>query len=133
MGRKLFRQFMAVSTGVLLTVTMFFGLSGWRRAEDARWCRDAAAGSTSALVEQIRSACAIQRERQRTLFGAVWRPNGPATAQCGFELARLQLMSDRDRDGFRAILERYGIDNRDFDLSYRDHQDRFVKVCLARG
>ena len=133
MGKKLFRQFAAVSIGVLLTVTMFLGLSAWRRGEDAKWCRAAAAGSTSELVGQIRSACTIQRERQRALFGAVWRPNGRATAQCGFELARLQLISDRDRDGFRAILERYGIDHREFDLSFREHQDRFVQVCLSRG
>ena len=141
MGRRLFRQFVAVSIGVLLTVTLFFGVGVWRRSEDARWCRDAAVGgvvagerpSPSGLVEQIRSACTVQRQRQRALFGAVWRPDGRDAAQCGFELARLQLISYHGGEGVGAILARYGIDEHDFDPSDREHQDRFVKVCLSRG
>jgi hypothetical protein len=138
MARKVLHQSVAVLTGLALMVAMFFGLGLWRRSQDSRWCQQAIAGGavagstavTSDLLTQVRSACRLQRERQRVMFGAVWRPDGPETAQCGFELARLQLTSYQDAEGYRALLQAYGLGDA-FELSSREDQDRFVNSCLA--
>ncbi len=139
MTRKLVRQLVAMSAGFMLAASIFFGVGWWRRSGDAEWCRQAAAGgmvagddaSTSEVFEQVRSACRLQRERQRVMFGAVWRRGGQEAAKCGFELARLQLISDHDLKAAGAILQRYGIDDADFETGNREGQDRFVRACLA--
>ena len=139
MARKLVRQIVAITAGFMITAGIFFGIGWWRRSEDVNWCRHAAAGgmvigdeaSTSEVFEQVRSACRLQRERQRVIFGAVWRPGGQETAQCGFELARLQLISGHDRKAVGATLHAYGIEAADFEAGSREDQDRFVRACLA--
>ena len=141
MARKLMRQIVTMATALILTLAMFFSLGLWRRSGDAKWCQQAAAGGVVAdspplasdVLEQIRSACTVQRQRQRSMFGAVWRTGGQEAAQCGFELARLQLSSYDDPDGYRAFLARYGVDDPDFEISNREDQDRFVKACLSNG
>ena len=140
MIRKLLRHTVTIVTGLSLAATMFLGLGWWRRSEDAKWCRQAAASgmagdhtSDSGLLDEVRSACAVQRERQRRIFGAVWRSGGSETARCGFELARMQLTSYQDPNAYRAILEGYVIDDVDFDASNREDQDRFVNACLSAG
>lgn len=141
MARKLLRQTVAITTGLLLMAAMFFGLGLWRRSGDAKWCRDAAVGlvDTGAsplsgdLVEQVRSICTVQRQRQRTMFGAVWRNGGQESAECGFEVARLQVISDRDPEARSAILESFGFAGSDFDSGSREDQNRFVQACLANG
>ena len=133
------RQIVAMTAGFMITAGIFFGLGWWQRSEDANWCRQAAAdgmvtgdeASTSGVFEQVRSACRLQRERQRVMFGAVWRQGGQEAAQCGFELARLQLMSNHDSKAVGAILHTYGIEDADFDTGSREDQDRFVRACLA--
>jgi hypothetical protein len=141
MARKLLHQAVAIVTGIVLMVGMFFGLGLWRRSQDSRWCEHATAGgvvgggepATSQLLSQLRSACTLHRERQRVIFGAVWRRGGPDTARCGFELARLQLISGRRTAAYGALLERYGFGGSAFEVSNRDDQDRFVKACLAQS
>lgn len=140
MIRKLVHQAVAIAAGLILTGAMFWGLGLWRRGQDARWCRHASPGGVVAegesmgsdLLAQMQSACAVQRERQRIMFGAIWRRDGQETARCGFELARLQLVSDRDGPAFRAVLEHYGLANGAFEVSDRADQDRFVKACLSK-
>ena len=139
MARKLLRQALAVATGLALTATMFLGVGMWRRSQDATWCRQATASGVvsgekrmpSAVLEEIRSACAVQRERQRRLFGSLWRQGGQQAAQCGFELARLQLVSYADPEAVGPVLQRYGITEPGFDFSDRVGQDRFVMACLS--
>lgn len=138
MARKLLRHTVTIVTPVLLTGMLFFGLGLWRRSGDTKWCRQASSaavaggqGLTPVLLEDARTACIVQRERQRVIFGAVWRKGGQETARCGFELARLQLFSDRDPGLGDAILQRYGIDGSGFERSSREDQDRFVKACLS--
>ena len=141
MARKLLRQTVAIATGLLLMAAMFFGLGLWRRSGDVKWCRDAAVGLVDTgpsplpgdLVDQVRSVCTVQRQRQRTMFGAVWRTGGQRSADCGFEVARLQVVSDRDPDARSAILEKFGFADSDFDSGSRTDQDRFVQACLANG
>ena len=141
MARKLLRQTVPIATALILTATMFVGVGWWRRSADAKWCRQAAAGGMvtgdqpldSDLLDQVRSACTVQRERQRVVFGAVWRTGGRETARCGFELARMQLVSYQDSNAYHAVLQRYGVDDVDFDPSNREDQDRFVQACLATG
>lgn len=133
MARKLFHQAVAIATGLVMMAGMFFGLGLWRRSQDSRWCQHATASGvmgggepvTSQLVAQMRSACSLHRERQRVMFGAVWRRGGPDTARCGFELARLQLISGH--------LQQYGFGGSAFEASNRNDQDRFVKACLAQN
>ncbi len=86
---------------------------------------------TEEVFEQVRSACTLQRERQRVMFGAVGRRGGQETAECGFELARLQLISDQGWNA-GAILQSYEIDHAEFDTGNREDQDRFVRACLRR-
>lgn len=141
MARRLWRQTVTIATGLILTAGMFFGLGLWRRSEDTKWCQQAAAGGvvaddqplTSDLLDQMRSACTVQRQRQRSMFGAIWRTGGREAAQCGFELARIQLISYQVPNGYRGVLERYGVDDPNFDISNREDQDRFVKACLSSG
>jgi hypothetical protein len=139
MARKLLRQTVTtIVTPLALTAALFFGIGLWRQSQDANWCRHATSSGvvagdqpvTSDLLEQVRSACTVHRERQRVMFGAVWRRGGQETAQCGFELARLQLTSYEDPNGHGAILKRYGIDDAAFDASNREDQDRFINACL---
>lgn len=139
MARKLLRPTVSIATGMILTAALFFGVGLWRGSQDAKWCRQAAAGGVAAgdqplppdLVEQIRSACSLQRQRQRVMFGAVWRTGGRESAQCGYELARMQLISYQIPDGHRAVLERYGVHDADFEISSREDQDRFLNACLT--
>lgn len=141
MARKLFRQVVTIGTAVLLAAGLFFGLGLWRQSGDARWCRQAATSGVVAeerpirpdVLDQVRSTCIVQRQRQRSHFGAIWRTGGREAALCGFELARLQLVSYADPEGHRAVLVRYGIDASDFEVSSREDQDRFINTCLASG
>ena len=142
MARKLLRHTVTIAGSLILTATLCFGIALWRRSEDVKWCRNATTTSalpadaqpvTPDLLEQQRSACAVQRERQRVVFGAIWRKGGQKTAECGFQLARLQLMSDQDANASGAILKKYGIDKSDFDASSRDDQNRFIQACLLKG
>ncbi len=141
MARKLWRQTATIATALMLTPAMFFALALWRRSDDAKWCQHAAAGGVVAdirplspdLLEQVRSACIVQRQRQRVMLGSVWRTGGREAAQCGFELARLQLLSYEDPGGYRAVLARFGVDDPEFDISTRQGQDRFVAACRTNG
>lgn len=141
MARKLLRQIATIGTPLLLAASLFFGLGLWRGSEDAKWCRQAAAGGVAAgekrltpdVLDQMRSACVVQRQRQRSLFGAIWRTGGREAALCGFELARMQLISYHHPEGHRAVLERYGVDDSEFEVSSREDQDRFVNACLSSG
>jgi hypothetical protein len=67
------------------------------------------------------------------MFGALWRRGGPDTARCGFELARLQLISGQHTEAYRALLQHYGLADGAFEVSNRDDQDRFVKACIAKS
>ena len=140
--RNLLRRTVTLGTTLILVATLWLGISTWRRAEDAKWCRKATTSSalpgdaqpaTPDLLEHQRSACAVQRQRQRVMLGAVWRKGGQETAKCGFELARVQLLSDHDLNSRNLILKRYGIDDSDFEASSRNDQERFVEACLANG
>ena len=140
MARRLLRHVLTIGTPVVLTAGMFFGLGLWRHSQDVDWCSRATAGGVVSegaattsfdLLQDVRSACTLQRERQRVMLGAVWRTGGQKAAQCGFELARLQLVSDRDQTTKDAVLQRYGISDPQFEASDRASQDRFVQACLA--
>jgi hypothetical protein len=130
MIRRLLRPVLPVVVSVALTGGAFFALGAWRRADDTRWCKDATADATvsAEILKEQRAACATQRRRQRTMFGAVWRTGGQATAACGVELARLQLLDVGDTSGAAAILGKYGIDPAGFDAP---DQARFITACLA--
>lgn len=138
MARKLLRQFVTIATGLILTATMLAGVGWWRRGQDARWCRQAVSGGTvtgdqradAGPLDDLRAACAVQRSRQRVMFGAFWRQGGEDTARCGFELARMQLVPSATSP---AVLERYGVDDAGFDVSDRENQNRFLKACLSAG
>lgn len=134
MVKKVLRTVLPVAIAVALAGTAFLALGQWRRADDSTWCRKASAADrvTPEILREQRSACAVQRLRQRTMLGALWRRNGQATAECGFELARLQLLGEQDPKAAVAILGRFGIDPSGFDASDRSDQARFVKACLAR-
>lgn len=67
------------------------------------------------------------------MFGSVWRTGGREAAQCGFELARLQLISDEDPYWYRAVLAQYGVDDPGFEISTREDQDRFVNACRTNA
>lgn len=141
MARKLLRQTATIGTALLLAVSLLFGVGQWRRSQDAKWCQRGAAGGVAAgekrltpdVLDEVHSACIVQRQRQRSLFGATWRTGGREAALCGFELARMQLISYHDREAHRAVLERYGVDHSDFEVSSREDQDRFVDACLSSG
>jgi hypothetical protein len=139
MVRRVLRQIVTIAIGFTLAATIFFGLSLWRRSGDTEWCRQAAAGGVAAgsqamtpdVLDELQSACVVHRQRQRSLFGAIWRTGGREAARCGFELARMQLVSYRDPEGHRAMLERYGVEDSEFEVSNREDQDRFVNACLS--
>ena len=132
MVKKLVRWTLPVAISIALAGTACVALGAWRRANDTTWCQHATAGDTVTpeVLNEQRSACATQRQRQRTMFGALWRRGGETAAQCGFELARLQLVEDQDPKAAAAILDRYGIDATDFDASDRTNQQRFTAACL---
>ena len=141
MLRRLLRPILTVAITALLTTGTFYGIGAWRRAQDAGWCEKAVMGGTVAgdpqalsddLAARQRNACAVQRQRQRVMFGAVWRKDGVVMAQCGFDLARLQLVTDQ---GTRTdLLQRYGLpDDPSFDGDGMEEQDTFVKACVAKS
>jgi hypothetical protein len=135
MLRKLLLRTLTVAITLALMATALVGVGAWRRSEDAQWCRKAttspsaetAQGSVSDLLEQQRSACATHRQRQRVMFGSVWRTGGEEMAGCGFHLAQLQLLPDHD--GRQAILEQFGLDEPGFDPGSREDQNRFIRAC----
>jgi hypothetical protein len=61
------------------------------------------------------------------MFGSVWRTGGEEMAECGFQLAQLQLLPDHDAR--QAILEQYGLDEAGFDSGSREDQNRFIRAC----
>ena len=85
MARKLLRQALTLATSLILIATALFAIATWRRSGDTDWCRKATAGSEAAsdALDQQRSSCAVQRQRQRVMFGSVWRSGGRAMAECG--------------------------------------------------
>jgi hypothetical protein len=67
------------------------------------------------------------------MFGAVWRTGGQETAECGFELARIQLITQKDPKADGPLLAAYGItDPSNFDASGSEDADRFVRACRSR-
>ena len=141
MVRRLLRPIMTVAVTALLTTGTFVGIGAWRRAQDTSWCEKAVMAGTvgsdpEALLDdqatEQRDACATQRRRQRVMFGAVWRKDGTVMAQCGFDLARLQLQ--RDPAARAALLEPYGLaGDPNFDGDGLDEQDQFIKACVAKS
>jgi len=140
MIRRLLPRLVTVTTTVAVMAGTLFAVGVWRESADRRWCERAVTGGAGLgdpqlvgadLVDQQRSACARERQRQRLLFGAVWRKGGPPMAECGFELARLQMLSP-NADARRAILEPYGLDDPDFSGGDQVQQDRFLRACLAK-
>jgi hypothetical protein len=141
MIRKVLRQLVPFVASLAIVTVAFGGVALWRRAEDTRWCRTAAAkyppvagdNASPDLLKAERAACLIQRQRQRSMFGSVWRTGGQETAECGFELARLQLITEKDPQSEGALLAPFGItDPAKFDASGTDDADRFLKACLSR-
>ena len=139
MAKRLLSSIVTVLTTLSLMAAALFAVGTWRKSEDTKWCRNAVMGGTVSanpgrtmpdLVAQQRSACAQQRERQRTMLGALWRKDGEAMAICGFDLARVQLLPDPDAR--RAIATRYGIDDPTFSGGGRDEQNRFIRACAAK-
>jgi hypothetical protein len=137
----------SLSSALTVVVTLgvmvggLFAVGVWRKSEDSKWCKKAVmAGAVTAdpapqtpdLAAQERSACAEQRQRQRMLFGSFWRKGGTAMADCGFQLARVQLLVPYP-DARQALAARYGIDDPDFDGVGTDAQDRFIRACVAQG
>jgi hypothetical protein len=141
MVRRLFRPVLTVVTTLAVMAGALSAIGIWRRSEDAKWCEKAVMAGTvlgdpqqvsADLVEQQRSACAQQRQHQRVMLGAMWRKDGTAMAQCGFELARLQMLFD-NRQARQAILQPYGLHDPEFDGAGLAQQDQFMKACLAKG
>lgn len=142
MSRAPLRSTLTIGVTLVLTVSALYGVGLRRRAEDARWCRSATARAmvppgteprNGTLLERQRSVCADQRQRQRVMFGAVWRKDGRAMAECGFELGRLQLLSEHDADARDAILASNGIEATGFDSSSSADQSRFLSTCVSSG
>src|SRR2546423_5570897 len=141
MVRRFFSSALTVVVTLAVMVGGLFALGVWRKSEDSNWCQKAVmAGAVTAdpapqtpdLAAQERSACAKQRQHQRMLFGSFWRKGGTAMADCGFQLARVQLL-DAYPEARQALAARYGIDDPDFDGVGTDAQDRFIKACVAKG
>lgn len=139
MKRRLLSSVVTVLTTLSLMAAALFAVGMWRKSEDTKWCQDAVMGGTVSanpeltmpnLVAQQRSACAQQRERQRMMFGALWRKDGKAMAICGFDLARIQLLPDPDAR--HAIAARYGIDDPNFGGGDLGEQNRFIRACAAK-
>jgi hypothetical protein len=135
MARSLLRQVVGLATALVIAATALFGVGVWRRSQDAAWCRDVIArqqGHQAVPPEHLdryRSSCAARRQDQRVLFGSLWRTGGRRMAECGFELARLQLVSDPETQG--VILEAHGLDNSTFDSGSRRDQSRFIDACAV--
>lgn len=140
MVRRVFRQVLPFVASLTIVAVAFGGLAVWRRADDTRWCRTATANHPAGvdrpspdLLKEERAACAIQRQRQRSMFGAIWRTGGQETAECGFELARIQLITAEDPKAEGPLLAPYGItDPSKFDASGTEDAGRFVRACLSR-
>jgi hypothetical protein len=139
MSKRLLSSVVTVLATLGLMAGVLFGVGTWRNSEDTKWCQRAVMGGTLSgdpqltapdLVREQQSACAEQRKRQRMMFGSLWRKGGTAMAQCGFELARLQLLSPYP-EARRAITARYGIDDPDFGGGSLHEQDRFIRACVA--
>ena len=135
MVRSLLRQIVTVATALAIAATALFGVGLWRRSQDAAWCRDATVSTggnhsvTLDLLERQRSVCVSHREGQRVMFGSVWRTGGQRMAECGFELARLQLVPDPETR--RAILKAHGFYSSSFDSGSRADQSRFIDACAS--
>jgi hypothetical protein len=132
---------MTVAITALVMTGTFFGIGAWRRAQDSGWCEKVVMGGTVAgdpqalsddLAAKQRDACELQRRHQRVMFGAVWRKDGTVMAQCGFDLARLQTVTDQ---GARTdLLQRYGLPaDPGFDGVGMNEQDTFIKACVAKS
>jgi hypothetical protein len=141
MIRRLLRPIVPISASLILTAGTLFAVATWRRSEDAKWCRNAAPMSAlpgdaqpvdGKLVEQERAACLTQRQRQRSVFGAVWRAGGPEMAECGFVWARYQMRTYMTPEAAAAVLAQYGIDEA-LEPSSREDQDRFIRACRSNG
>src|ERR1041384_6440575 len=105
MVRKVFRQALPFVASFALVAAGFGGTALWRRAQDTSWCQRAAAHQPAAaggptdprppppqpaaagdqtdpsLLKDERAACVIQRHRQRSMFGSVWRTGGQEAAE----------------------------------------------------
>ena len=141
MVRRHLSSALTVVVTLAVMVAGLFAVGVWRKTEDTKWCRKAVMGGTVTgdpasktpeLAAQERSDCAQQRRHQRMLFGSFWRKGGTAMAECGFQLARLQLL-DQYPDAQHALAARYGIAEPDFDGVGTDAQGRFIKACVAQG
>ena len=141
MAKRLLSSVVTVLATLSLMAGVLFGVGTWKKSEDTKWCQRAVMGGTlmgtsqltaPALVRQQQSVCVEHRQRQRQMLGAFWRNGGAAMAECGFDLARLQLLSQYP-EARRAIVARYGIDEHDFSGGSRDEQDRFVRACSAKA
>lgn len=138
MARTLLRQAVTLATALVIAAMALFGIGMWRQSQDATWCRQAtaiSAGDQAAvapdLLQRQRAVCVAHRRDQRIMFGSVWRTGGRRTAECGFELARLQLVGDPETR--RAILEARGFDSSSFDSGSRADQSRFIDACTSDG
>ena len=140
MAKRLLGSVLTVVTTLSLMAAALIGVGVWRKSQDTEWCQKAVVGGTVSanpaltapdLVAQQRSACAEQRQRQRMLFGSVWRRNGTSMAVCGFNLARIQLLVEYP-EARRAIATRYGSDAPDFGGGGLDEQGRFMRACTAK-
>lgn len=141
MARRLLSSVLTVLATLSLMAGALFGIGTWRKSEDTKWCERAVmAGSLSGdpqlaapdLVRDQQSVCAEQRRRQRMMFGSFWRKGGTVMAQCGFDLARLQMLG-LSPEARGAITARYGIDDPDFGGGSREEQDRFIGACVAKN
>ncbi len=135
MPRSLLRQTVSLAAALSIAATALFGIASWRRAQDTAWCREATGGpaahqaAPSEDLERQRSSCVAHRRDQRVVFGSVWRTGGRTMAECGFDLARLQLVSDPAARA--AILEAHGFDPAGFDAGSRADQSRFIEECSS--
>ena len=135
MARSLLRQTVTLASALVVAATALFGTGLWRRSQDTAWCRNATAATdgnqavTPNLLERQRSVCVAHRQDQRIMFGSVWRTGGQRMADCGFELARLQLLPDPETG--RAILKARGLDSSSFDPGSRADQSRFIDACTS--
>ncbi len=140
MAGKLLRTTLSIAAPSILILAVLFAAGVWRRSDDNRWCRNATVGTdvpaaaravAATVVKRQHALCTEQRQRQRQMFGALWRTGGRATAECGFELARLQLLSYEAPGAAASLLARHGIAQPEFDASSRADQTRFLEICLS--
>lgn len=140
MARRLLSSVVTVVTTLSLMTAALFAVGEWRKSQDTKWCQKAVMGGTVSadpelttpdLAAHQRSACAEQRQRQRIIFGSLWRKGGTAMAGCGFDLARVQLLAEFP-EARRAIAAQYGIDDPSFGGGDLDEQARFIRACAAK-